>query len=1394
MSTRPDSRQILNRAALSNIGAAANTTQDSLNSKLNVEVDSPLRLAATFPIADAKLNFSNSLVSTADGASKAMPPIAGLVFESLSGAFINFQTQAVSNAPDFTITFPASTVGRFRRAGFTLNSLGKIEVIFSPEALTEGALANPGTVFATGTPLGYVNLVCTNASGLFKTAGSATDIIENVKIFRFGAGGGSGSSLVVQDEGVTIDSSVSQINFTGSGVVATQTAPGIVEVSISGGGSGAGTDLISTLAQEEANTLPAVDPYLILDDFNEVRGTLVNTERSGSKLQLQAGQISGTYVRQREVTSVVTKVSGISRVSPTACAPSNVAVFSDTFTFLGDVTNLFPTTKAVLIVKQTVTDGIDAYIALTGLDGKVARLNVLSCTYDGGSNTTEVELDNPDALDLDLDVAPSNYSTDLRVMPMDVQFEASGSSSPSYESMDIDDLSMWSPKVLANPAESTAAFEVVSWGGPIIRMSGDMSDNGTYGVIAALVNTAASTNVWKFAYTKNGGASWTLAAYTEALVVGAAYSSQEAIIQGYMNSWTQVANNGKAFCSFQNADGTLSYHVKGVYTDLSIGSPVFNQTAATGVDAENSVGTSGYLFANTTANRTTSGLAVDRADLSFIAIAGNRQNDTVYVRWFTAGGATYMGADLSGYTHLYGRRSTMIVTGTSGSHRTFLFNSATSSNMSYKYWDEPSTTAVTNVLVLAADVFQHDCRFSGTKAYLLYRDNADDAPKYISFNTNGTPTFSAVRSIVPQLDVDEYFGLSLIENLVSQPYNSIKYQGPQIAINPSDTDQVFFGLDLVHPDGLTRATVVEVRDDSTFAGAVINNVAAPSGDYGIRNDAGTHVQLAQTVTLAGEKVRTFSVRGYIGGAGSVIIPTGHDVTCELQATTAGLPNGTVVATALNTYAASDVTTNTAQQMMHFRFDTQTLTGVYAFVFKSTYPITGTNKYVLLKSTGTTYAGGAGYRFDGSTWLALSDDFYFELNSEWIYDIDSLRAKKQRDTGILLLDSTETSLVWSENVDSPVLLSRVSAQTYGLSRRPVTGWPFNTVFTQGAGSTASSFSTPRYLGYDNHDERLVFSTECGATSSARIDVDTSAVSTTEMAEDRSGLAQVINSYTSVTFGTQALFTSGKSAVFNTTSSKIIHDSGAGSFFDDALALLKNGSPFALEVEFSLTTLPSVKGASSIVVSKYFDGNADPGWFLLVNTSNRLVFGKAGGTLTNTEGSTVLTTGTRYLVKVTGDGTTVRMYIDGSEVSYISQNTTAYDVGTSTHRLCLGNVYNTSIYGLGGDIGYVKLSKGSSTFAGVGFANQAAITHLQNVTYGFIGQRHIGQISDDTADYDQGVYNSFSGGAAVVDSYDMLLKHNHSITSTGRFLDARISMARASDRNKIAIPGFNWQYNK
>ena len=191
----PRTSQLKQRTNLKQLGQVADKYLSEILDAVDQEFESPLKMAATFPVANAVLNFASSSISAADSAKEVVSPVKKQIFSTLTTPTINFQTQALSNAAHFDIVFPASTVGYFRHVGFTLIGSGKIKAIFSPEVATEGALANAGGYFVNGgLPIGYITLECTNVAGYFKTAGSATSIIENAKIFRFGSGAGGGSA------------------------------------------------------------------------------------------------------------------------------------------------------------------------------------------------------------------------------------------------------------------------------------------------------------------------------------------------------------------------------------------------------------------------------------------------------------------------------------------------------------------------------------------------------------------------------------------------------------------------------------------------------------------------------------------------------------------------------------------------------------------------------------------------------------------------------------------------------------------------------------------------------------------------------------------------------------------------------------------------------------------------------------------------------------------------------------------------------------------------------------------------------------------------------------------------------------------------------------------------
>jgi hypothetical protein len=167
----------------------------------------PLRLFASSP-ADAILNIKPSLVPTRDGTGKVVPPQNGTLSSS-PATTINLLTAAttggtVQNEAGGAFALPSTTAGLFRRLVLAFSSQGYIVTYFSATSATVNGLTNAGELFQSvlGFPIGYVDLEAVSGGG-FKTAGSATSIIENAvggtpRIVKLGLGSGrSGSSDVV---------------------------------------------------------------------------------------------------------------------------------------------------------------------------------------------------------------------------------------------------------------------------------------------------------------------------------------------------------------------------------------------------------------------------------------------------------------------------------------------------------------------------------------------------------------------------------------------------------------------------------------------------------------------------------------------------------------------------------------------------------------------------------------------------------------------------------------------------------------------------------------------------------------------------------------------------------------------------------------------------------------------------------------------------------------------------------------------------------------------------------------------------------------------------------------------------------------------------------------------
>lgn len=156
----------------------------------------PLHFSASLT-PDSKIYIAANSVPNTDGTDTNTPPASSQI-PSVPLSSHDLQTGVTSGASFSGAAAPTSTVGQYRRVGYTLLPSGVIQVLWSAESATIGGLANAGTVFAKkGQAIGWMEVVADGATS-FRTAGSSSGIIENnvgglSLVHRFGSGGGGGS-------------------------------------------------------------------------------------------------------------------------------------------------------------------------------------------------------------------------------------------------------------------------------------------------------------------------------------------------------------------------------------------------------------------------------------------------------------------------------------------------------------------------------------------------------------------------------------------------------------------------------------------------------------------------------------------------------------------------------------------------------------------------------------------------------------------------------------------------------------------------------------------------------------------------------------------------------------------------------------------------------------------------------------------------------------------------------------------------------------------------------------------------------------------------------------------------------------------------------------------------
>lgn len=1232
----------------------------------------------------------------------------------------------------------------------------------------------------------------TNGSGVLSWVTALTDPMTTAGDLIYRNGSNATDRLPVGTEG--------QVLTIVSG------APAWAAASGGGGGGGSGVDgAIRNLDEDEISGLVVDGPNQFLDDFNTDKGTKSNLAISASALRFSGSNLTGTYERTREFSPSLGSVVGAivydgQQLAPknTALSPSNTST-SVTMIVSGNVVNMFADTKTVIIAKrlsdiETGSDGKTTIRALMTSTNVVALLELDAApSYNSGTDETTLVIANPDALDLSMGVSSGDFNDNLRIIPFDQQLQVKSKTAGSYETMDIDDL--YARQEVVIPGENFFS-ELFSITGSVLHHSAQKSPSGQYQIVKLLEKTSGNS-FWHFGHSNDYGKTFTK--YSTTVDFGEALADEkDGEFHRFNKDTMAVSDDGKAFFAYQTSSAFYIL-VKGFYSDLTIGTPVLTDTPSMSTDAANSSGASGVIFSNVGASSYI-GLSVqaDLTDLSYIAVASATGGNVMYVRWYSTQGSVHIGLSSTNYTHTATDPFLLFVNGSGSSHRTTMFNHRNDNGQIQQvYWDQGSTTAVSNTTIYA----NNDTILAGSafddKIYIFTRNDSDSNVYLLRGSNIGfglTPSWSTRLQVLPSgLTPDLYNGWNSTgsDNLFKTLYS-------RIAINPGDENHITIAYDATHPDSVIRSTLVEVPDATAINFAGINQVST-NATYQIRHISGSQ-KTAQTfaATASTPKLRTASFLLYQENT----IPSGYLINASLYATTAGVPSGSALATSVNSYDPTLITKSSSGQWVHFNFANVTLTNgtTYAISLEGTQPIDATNRLRMKTSTSNPYGSGALYEYNGATWSGPGDDATFMISDAYITDVGkAIQSSSNRAT--FGFHDQETQIANIDSTTSQLTFRRVSSESDALKQ--LSGHPYRRVLTWGSSGTQSTLTSASVAGYspNNFDENLVFAVAPGYNDSKRQNTGTGVLDDSSMLEDRSGMNNVTSSYSNITSAdvvADASFQSGYALDFN-GSDEVVQ------YSDTQVKDLYFNKPFAMEFEMKATSLAS----NMAVVADYQNSAGSRGWFCYVNTGGDIFFAivNSSDVVIGSRGTNTgfVTASTYYVIRVVydGDSTPIRIYkassYDGSftEATYASGTTfTSGNTSSAAGPLRIGSESATGFFN--GRIGYVKIVNGANSFAYAGYKNQAPLVGHLNLGTRILAENKLGQNSaSNSINFDNiGIISGDVSQASMVDSNRLILTFNHTIDNAnkGNVAYFKLTANRVSTRDVSNFQGLVFNFNK
>jgi len=1156
-----------------------------------------------------------------------------------------------------------------------------------------------------------------------------------------------------------------------------------------GGDSGVGADLLKAVVDNEAGMFNTPQSKLILDDYNQARGTLTNLSVQNSNITLSGANLSGNQVRSLETGTVCSNVNGVLLVKLRAMAPKNTAIASNQIKFTGDVTAYFPTSSPVVLMKEIDSDGKKRHIYLMDTFNNVAKLLVSSVSYSGGPNETTLTLSNPSALDLSMGISTPNLHTQLRIAPADINLQAASDGS-TYEDLVLSEAHITSVVGFqGNGQEFTLPGSI---NGTIDWSDMQLSDNGQYAVVTALERSGGNST-WHFWYSNSGGAAGTFVKFAGTKTANDAITREHSGTYSRSNRMQmRIADNGKMIASYYRVQGS-NHSLRAVYANLTDVTPAVADMPQVGSsDAVNDLPTTdGVIFALSGTNLY--GTAeLDKSNASMVVFTGGAPTSNLYARFYTWTGATpvhvglsnAMGACLDAGSSLWGTE----VTGTSPNHRITVFRSKSpSGNFAAHYWDEGSTTEVGNSTITTSDNRLMDCRAVGNKVYLMFQQNTPltGAVTFLSGDLS-TQIYSSEHSFDSAQfpTVDTYNGFGVAPGDLGG--NQIRTGRQKLAIDPSNTNHILMVADQRDPITTSCKTrLYEVTDATDFLGTFIN--AAPNATNNFRDNSARQ-EWAQTITgTVGQRIRTFKMRAYQVGT----LPSNATLYMEVQGVSSGAPNGVVLATS-QSIDASKITKNSSSVFLYFNFPSLALANQqYALVIKSTNIATSASNYLTFSTnSGDVYAGGELLFYNGSTWSSAGVDMAFELMGEYVSTIGDgldittsfVNAPIENQEASIAISSSSTAQILYRSAFYNGTAPDVKLYNSGHTTRRV--------LSLSTGNAQSSIGAVGYLGFaaGNLDPNLILSVDMG-NAACEGKVLTTGLGDGIKASDRSGVSHTYGVIGTVAgdFIADLDFESGTALQIATTGSRIEYENNGSIGNIEA-------RQFVVEVEYKPNTL----AADNYMVSKHSSGNSN-GWLTLITTSGTLLTSMPSGGGT-TESIETFAAGVYHKFKVTGNGSVVRMYYwNGSsytEVTYASQ-ATSYNVVTNAYPISVGVVLGGS-GAANGRIGRVKLSMGTQTFTYEGFKNQASFGSTKNVGPRALALKHIGFFDDsgiNSQTFDElRLIETTVETDPLVDTFVDQWLMKKTLLNSGKLLTSKLLMARGTTLNTAAVEALGVQFGK